>query len=103
MYGWLYLTALCNAMSRGVDVYMILSSPSNNGYSNGFSANDVRAKLRGQSSDCRQSVSQHLKISYIMGSKTWPDGSEYSNHAKFFAIDDQVHYIGSQNLYNANL
>lgn len=33
----------------------------------------------------------------------WPNGYTFANHAKFFMVDDKVFYVGSENLYPANL
>jgi len=47
-----------------------------------------------------------LRITYIKQTTeadTWPDGAREGNHAKFFIVDDKGYYLGSQNLYIANL
>lgn len=33
----------------------------------------------------------------------WPNGWEFANHAKFIMVDETVFYVGSENLYPANL
>jgi len=35
--------------------------------------------------------------------RQWPDNQTIGVHAKFFSIDDQAFYVGSQNFYNAPL
>ena len=42
-------------------------------------------------------------VSYRGRAGTWPNGENVGNHAKSFIIDDAVFYIGSQNLYVADL
>lgn len=47
-----------------------------------------------------------LKIAYVRsscGQSDWCEARKSGNHAKFFMIDDTCYYIGSQNLYIANL
>lgn len=34
---------------------------------------------------------------------TGPSGDQFANHAKFFMVDDNVFYVGSDNLYSADL
>ncbi len=34
---------------------------------------------------------------------TWPDGSKFADHAKLVIADDATFYLGSQNLYPADL
>jgi phosphatidylserine/phosphatidylglycerophosphate/cardiolipin synthase-like enzyme len=36
-------------------------------------------------------------------SPTWASGMPYANHSKVVIVDDQAHYVGSQNLYDADL
>jgi phosphatidylserine/phosphatidylglycerophosphate/cardiolipin synthase-like enzyme len=36
-------------------------------------------------------------------SATWADGSPLANHAKVVIVDDRAFYVGSQNLYEADL
>jgi len=43
-----------------------------------------------------------VRIGYIRFNglqTTWPDGSPFGNHAKFWMIDRRVFYVGSDNLY----
>merc|ERR1712217_215399 len=85
---------------------MVLTNPNDIDYSNGWTAEDVRAKFRDHNTGCRTAISHHLHIAYLKAlpdQQTWSDGAPVMNHAKFFAIDDVVHHIGSQNLYNSNL
>jgi len=50
-------------------------------------------------------VRRNLRVTMLRTSpeKQWEDGENIGNHAKFFIIDDRAFYIGSQNLYIANL
>merc|ERR1712226_365857 len=57
--------------------------------------------------ELRQIVRENLRVCYLKSQKQaggkWPDGNNEGNHAKFFIIDKQTYYMGSQNLYIANL
>eukprot|EP00929_Paragymnodinium_shiwhaense_P122078 TRINITY_DN9461_c0_g1_i1.p1 TRINITY_DN9461_c0_g1~~TRINITY_DN9461_c0_g1_i1.p1 ORF type:complete len:776 (+),score=186.07 TRINITY_DN9461_c0_g1_i1:79-2406(+) len=109
---------------RGVDVEIVLSQPSScpgdcnplmANYGNGWTATDVASEIiqaiqqaRPDADDekLRQTVRENLRVTFLKVSKdidTWPDGARIGNHAKFFMIDDKGYYIGSQNLYIANL
>jgi len=109
---------------RGVDLEIVLSQPSScpgdcnpmmANYGNGWTAVDVASeiiqaikKARPDAEDerMRQMVRENLRITFLKTSTdadTWPDGAAQGNHAKFFIVDDKAYYLGSQNMYIANL
>jgi len=51
-------------------------------------------------------VGNNLRLAYLrtsLGEMDWQERKKSGNHAKFFIVDDICYYIGSQNLYIANL
>ncbi len=52
-----------------------------------------------------QLISEKFELAVLRfgPSDKWPNDWEFANHAKFFMIDEKVFYIGSENLYPANL
>jgi phosphatidylserine/phosphatidylglycerophosphate/cardiolipin synthase-like enzyme len=124
--GWpeKYVDAIGRAIyERGVDVEIVLSYPnsipSNLGmteanYGNGWTCDDVAAEIVKSMKgipdyDERRLaglVGINLRVAYIRSSKgtaDWPDKKAEGNHAKFFIVDDAAYYVGSQNLYVADL
>ena len=113
-----YLDAWTRAAIRGVDVTVVVSNDNSFGgtgtttadsYSNGWSLQDLWNGLLqragelfpGHEADlCKHVHFAHLRSS---GSATWADGRPQANHAKVVIIDDQAHYVGSQNLYDSDL
>lgn len=54
----------------------------------------------------RTMILEKLHVTYMRSSRgthDWADPGISGNHAKFFMVDDTCFYIGSQNLYIANL
>lgn len=121
-----YLRALGLALVRGVHIEIIVSNPfacpgSLNpltaNYGNGWTCQNVCSEIIGalikarptakdNGNELRSLIKSHLQVSTIsvVGNKTtWDSGATLGNHAKFFMVDDQAYYIGSQNLYIANL
>jgi phosphatidylserine/phosphatidylglycerophosphate/cardiolipin synthase-like enzyme len=113
-----YLDAFTRAAARGVDVEIVLSNPRSFGghgvtqedsYSNGWDLQSVwkalvqRADQQSPGHDA--DLCQHVHLSYLRSSaaETWPDRMPLANHAKVVIIDDQAFYVGSQNLYKADL
>jgi hypothetical protein len=45
----------------------------------------------------------HLATIQPSTEKTWPDGNFFGNHSKVWITDDQDYYVGSHNIYAANL
>jgi hypothetical protein len=45
----------------------------------------------------------HLATIQPSTTKTWPDGKVFGNHSKVWITDDQDYYVGSHNIYAANL
>jgi len=119
------LGALARAMVRGVDIHLALSSPGaapdgknalSGGYGNGWTTGDVADNIAdwlyehpeelapGQS--VRAVLCDRLHIGTLRFNdlqERFADGSGISNHAKFFIVDDVAFYLGSQNLYDADL
>ncbi|CAE8641023.1 unnamed protein product [Polarella glacialis] len=117
-----YFQAIGGALCRGVDVHIMVSNPHSvpggvkmANYGNGWTCEDVGGmlvKVAMESNpqvpveEMSRLVSSHLKISYIRSSsksRDWPDGEHVGNHSKVIIVDEIAHYIGSQNLYIANL
>merc|ERR1712242_228322 len=51
-------------------------------------------------------VGMNLRIAFMRttcGSCDWEEAGKAGNHSKFFLVDDICYYVGSQNLYIANL
>jgi len=113
-----YFEKLADAMTRGVQVNIVLSQPLAGpvgGYGYGWTSADVCAELLQVLQDMNPDMAQaqinqianaQLKCTYITevaGSDAYPDGIKFGNHAKFFCIDDKTFFIASQNLYICNL
>jgi phosphatidylserine/phosphatidylglycerophosphate/cardiolipin synthase-like enzyme len=115
---------IAQALKRGVDVRLIVSNlkagagglPMSQGtYSNGYSTQVVLEKLRDymaarpqlypSGEALRELVCAKMAIAYYRYSddESYPDNATIPNHAKTFLVDDQAFYIGSQNLYDADL
>ena len=118
------LEELGRAIARGVDIYLVLSSPSSipgglNGasanYGNGWTPQDVTEKamewletrpdLIPSGKNVRDLFCEHFHSAYLRFSDdaTWLGGENIGNHAKFFIVDDIAFYLGSQNFYPSNL
>lgn len=119
-----YLKALALGIyDRDLDVEVVLSnansvpgklSPATANYGNGWSTIDVGCEIiraiKEHVEDIEEDrllemVRKNLRITMLRTSSetAWEDGEFKGNHAKFFIIDDRAFYIGSQNLYIANL
>ena len=119
-----YLNALARAIyKRKVNIDIVVSNPNSipgslgmteANYGNGWTCCDVaseiikRIKKQFPFADdavLRDRVETNLRVCYIRhdGSTTYANGMSIGNHSKFFIIDDQAAYIGSQNLYMADL
>lgn len=122
-----YLTAIGLAIwERGVDVEIMVSNPAATPgglnpltacYGNGWTTSDVASEiikaLLNQSPEAndedeklRGLIKDNLRICTVSTEgqgNQWPDEQTQGNHAKFFIIDDKCYYMGSQNLYIANL
>ena len=112
------IRALARAAVRGVDVYIVLSTNRTGkfeDYGNGWEPEDVPQEVHKWLDKHPDEVQAGTKIRDILCDKlhvttlrssaddTWPDGRNFGNHAKFVVVDDEAFYIGSQNLYDANL
>ncbi len=121
------VAALIRAMDRGVKVSLILSNtgavPGDmnaieatfNTYDNGWTPKGVLEKFASVAAAhpdlhpkvasasaliCNSFTLMRLRSS---DSETWPSGGTLANHAKIVVVDDRAFYVGSQNLYVANL
>ena len=118
------LDQLARALARGVDVYLVLSNQNSTagglgsvsgGYSNGYSAATTAGKIAdyarahanyfASGTDFNALLCTHLHVAPLRSSSDdmWPDGTPLALHAKTLIIDGIAFYVGSQNLYPANL
>ncbi|WP_135079542.1 phospholipase D-like domain-containing protein [Terasakiella sp. SH-1] len=109
------------ALQRGVEMKIVLSNP--NAVAGGLSAtvapyygdnpDTVNAKMKivltetlwmtdAAATDLIKSKFRVASFRYS-AQKTYPGDAPIPNHAKTFMVDDALFYIGSQNLYPANL
>ena len=115
--------ALARAVGRGVKVDIVVSSLDANipgkgiagTYSNGWTPADVAEQIENaalahpewfpRGADVHRAICQGLKVAPIRSSADAknPTGEPIGNHAKIVAFDDRAFYLGSQNLYDANL
>lgn len=127
--GWpeALMTAMLSAMARGVDVSLVLTNegavPGGLGpieglsatYDNGWTlaevakkfvevANAHREALPGNV-DPQKLVCEKLSLMRLRSSDadTWKDKATLANHSKVIVVDDRAFYVGSQNIYVANL
>eukprot|EP00928_Gymnodinium_smaydae_P007756 TRINITY_DN12775_c0_g1_i1.p1 TRINITY_DN12775_c0_g1~~TRINITY_DN12775_c0_g1_i1.p1 ORF type:complete len:462 (-),score=55.27 TRINITY_DN12775_c0_g1_i1:178-1563(-) len=119
-----YLKALGRAIwDRDVDVEIALSnphsipdglSPTEALYGNGWSCADVAAEIIKtipeqfgdvDEGELRSKIEQNLRVCYIkqLQGNRWASSMTMGMHAKHFIIDNTCYYIGSQNLYKADL
>ncbi|MDG1483162.1 MAG: hypothetical protein P8R54_26470 [Myxococcota bacterium] len=113
---------LAYVMSNDVDVFMVLSTPSStpgggsNSYGNGWTATEVVQQLEWwleqnpwilpEGETAYDLLCEHFHVAplrYFADEAAWPSGAGIGNHSKFFIVDDGLFYVGSQNLYIANL
>lgn len=113
-----YLDAWTRAARRGVDVTIVTSnegscggrcSSDSDSYFNGWSQRDLWRGLIQRADelwpDSHEQLCKHVHFARMRQSPsaTWASGRPLANHSKVVIVDDQAHYIGSQNLYEANL
>jgi phosphatidylserine/phosphatidylglycerophosphate/cardiolipin synthase-like enzyme len=108
---------LVDLMLRGGDVYIVLSNPGaetpTSSYSNAVALHEVAEEFREvarrrsplPSAELRALLCRRLHLAPLRfgPDATWPDGHAIANHAKLWLVDDQVFYIGSDNLYPVDL
>jgi phosphatidylserine/phosphatidylglycerophosphate/cardiolipin synthase-like enzyme len=116
------VAALDVAVGRGVQVQFVMSnidafpdgeSGLEASYSNGWTPADVVNELASYAaanpSSTPAGMPQLLCQRFASASlrhdpdDAWPDGAKFANHAKLVIADDAAFYIGSHNLYPANL
>lgn len=115
--------ALARAVGRGVKVDIVVSSLDANipgkgiagTYSNGWTPADVAEQIENaalahpewfpRGADVHRTICSNLKVAPIRSSADAknPTGEPIGNHAKIVSFDDRAFYLGSQNLYDANL
>ena len=118
-----YIAELAAAIQRGVHVHMVLSnvnaaagglSPIEAQYANGWTPTDVGKQLRAymeqhagflRGDELRAQLCKQLHLAPFRysASNAWPDGVPFANHDKVVIADEQGFYVGSQNLYPADL
>lgn len=113
------MQAIAKALVRGCDVYIVLSndygkSGSGTSYSTttvAHTADEIKDYVKSEPDApkgkkltellCKK---LHLTTLRFGPSDKWPDPPyEFANHSKFFMVDDKVFYVGSENLYSADL
>ena len=118
------LDGLSRALARGVDVYLVLSNANSTagglgsasgGYSNGYTPEDTaqhiadyaegHASYFATGTDVRALLCAHLHVAPLRPSSddSWPDATPFAQHGKTIAVDELAFYVGSHNLYPANL
>lgn len=114
---------------RRGDIYVVLSNLGSKGKSGSTYSNDVtlmtlarhlrsevqrrveardplsRWEIRRGPDPVNAMLCEHLHLApYRFGpDDTWPGGIPIANHAKFWMVDGQVFYVGSDNMYPVNL
>ena len=111
------LGKIADLLVRDGDVYMVLSNLGADGpigtYSNGIPIEAVADKIKDVvqqrtgvvEPQLSSLLCQHLHLAPLRfgPEEKWPDGKPIGTHAKFWMVDDRVFYIGSENLYPAEL
>jgi phosphatidylserine/phosphatidylglycerophosphate/cardiolipin synthase-like enzyme len=113
-----YMDAWIMAAARGVTVDVVVSNQGSFGgngttdadsYSNGWSLNELSTGLMRRAAQILPGhdaeICQRVHFSNVRSSTaaTWPNGRPLANHAKVVIVDEQAFYVGSQNLYEADL
>jgi phosphatidylserine/phosphatidylglycerophosphate/cardiolipin synthase-like enzyme len=112
------LERIADFLLGGGDAYIVLSNYgavglSTAGYSNDIPIADVARKIRAvaqsrtklAAADLDALLCQHLHLAPLRfgPDAAWPDGHPIGEHGKFWMVDDHVFYIGSDNMYPADL
>jgi phosphatidylserine/phosphatidylglycerophosphate/cardiolipin synthase-like enzyme len=121
------MLALVSAMDRGVDVSLTLSNTGAvpgtinaieatfNTYDNGWTPEAVAEEFQTLAEKHPEAHPHHHDVTSLLCSKftlmrlrssnadKWKDGRTLANHAKVIVVDDRAFYVGSQNMYVANL
>ncbi|WP_172806833.1 phospholipase D-like domain-containing protein [Endozoicomonas arenosclerae] len=115
------MTALASVLLGGKNVYIILSSMGRSALEydvNRTKPEEVWQKvfsiMESLNSNSTNPVDEetlkkgacdrlHLATNRFGPDDTWPDGSSPTNHYKVVMVDDDLYYVGSQNLYYSNL
>jgi hypothetical protein len=121
------MLALISAMDRGVDVSLTLSNTGAvpgtinaieatfNTYDNGWTPEEVAKEFETLAAKHPEAHPNHEDATSLIcekftlmrlrssNSEKWRDGRTLANHAKVIVVDDRAFYVGSQNMYVANL
>ena len=114
------INAIVNAIVRGVTVKIVISDnegkasatldeSSNKSTSYSYSTQvktfDAICKILNEVSKKDRIIRGKLEVAVLRfgPSSIWRNGWEFANHAKFTMIDEQLFYIGSENLYPSDL
>jgi phosphatidylserine/phosphatidylglycerophosphate/cardiolipin synthase-like enzyme len=121
-----FMTELAKAILRKVDVYIVLSDPdaksgAGTSYNNGVAIGETAARIKyyvmlqpnsPRGKDLENLLCSKLHIAPIhffnqvgnLGKWQFGDKSDaIANHAKIYIVDDKAFYVGSHNIYPANL
>jgi len=102
---------------RGGDVYIVLSNigaaGAVGGYSHGVRLESVARRIMEVATQRSrlshralvEAMCEHLHLAPLRfgPDETWPENRPIAVHSKFWMIDDRAFYVGSDNLYPANL
>jgi len=118
VYDGSLLGSLYDAMVRGagVDVVVSNASPQPSTYSAGLSPEEIFADLWSRMEDRSlvnpppagyssfgELLCSKLRVAPLRRSTAGSSGYSAANHAKFMMVDDELFYVGSQNLYPASI
>ncbi len=111
------LVELGKALSRGVEVNIVISNP--DAVAGGSTSYDgeppekinekmfnvMKNDLNLEEITAKNLINENFKVASLRYSsdETYPGNASIPNHAKTFMVDDRVFYIGSQNQYECNL
>ena len=112
------LERLADFLIGGGDTYIVVSNVGSRGatglpYSNEVPLSDLAEKIRAVAAGrtkldagaLSELLCAHLHLAPFRTGPdaTWPDGHPIATHAKFWMVDDQIFYIGSDNMYPIDL
>jgi PLD-like domain len=113
-----YMDAWTRAAKRGVDVTIVVSNDNSYGgpgrtqddaYFNGWALSDLWQGLAQRAAQTypgsQAALCKHVHFEHVRSSdgETWPSGMPLAQHGKVVIVDDAAFYLGSQNLYQADL
>jgi hypothetical protein len=119
--GWVLQTPPRDHWGRSLDALSTAGSTpgglgeSGNAYGNGWTAEDAASAVEmwleaspgviPTGTTARQLVCERFHATTLRTSSedAWPDGATLGNHSKYFMVDDVAFYVGSHDLYDADL